>query len=204
MFAQLAALTMKLINITQNPTSSFVAKASSSIATALLLLLSARTSVFAGTLWKLNPAGSHLTVPNRSLDDPIFIDATAAAGLNTVPGFPFGDPIWGDFDDDGNIDLFVDNHFNAAPYLYQSNGNGTFTDILLTAGINPMGDKHGSAWVDYDNDGDLDLYITKGASGGHSLGRRKDEFYENVGAGQFSNITRRSGATDTDGRGREA
>ncbi len=158
-----------------------------------LLSLTMQTSE-AGSSWNMTANGPS--------PDPIFTDATAAAGLSTAPGFPFGDPIWGDFDNDGNIDLFVDNHFYAAPYLYQNNGNGTFTDIVPGSGINTEGDKHGSSWADYDNDGDLDLYITKGAKGGTILGQKKDELYDNLGAGQFRNIARKADVTDTWGKGR--
>ena len=174
---------MKLIEPTQNSITSFAAKLLLSYAA--LLLFNAAT--FAG--------------PYSASDDPVFTDASASAGLNTGPGFPFGDPIWGDFDNDGDIDLFVDNHFYAAPYLYQNSGNGTFTNIFLTSGINSMGDKHGSAWVDYDNDGDLDLSITKGAKGGQTLGTKKDELYDDR-AGIFRNSARRAGVTNTFGRGR--
>ena len=142
------------------------------------------------------------TVPQSPSNDPIFTDVTASVGLNTGPGFPFGDPIWGDFDNDGDIDLFVDNHFNAAPYLYQNNGNGTFRDILLTSGIFSKGDKHGSAWTDYDNDGDLDLHIAKGAAGGQTLGKKKDELWNNLGLGQFTNVAVRAKVTNTYGRAR--
>jgi enediyne biosynthesis protein E4 len=153
-----------------------------SIAATLLLLLSARSSVFA--------AGG-----------TIFTDVTVSAGLNET-GFAFGDPIWGDFDNDGDLDLWVDNHYNRAPFLYQNNGNGTFTDIRPDSGLNPTGDRHGAAWADFDNDGDLDLSITKGAKAGHSLGTKKDELNEYLGAGQFTNIAEAAGVTNTWGRGR--
>ena len=153
-----------------------------SIAAILLLLLSTRSSVFAA-------AGASFT------------DVTLSAGLNET-GFAFGDPIWGDFDNDGDLDLWVDNHYNRGSFLYQNNGNGTFTNILSTSGIRPAGDKHGSAWADFDNDGDLDLSITKGAKGGHSLGTKQDELNEYLGAGQFTNIAEAAGVTNTWGRGR--
>src|SRR4030095_11829641 len=112
-------------------------------------------------------------------------------------GFAFGDPIWGDFDNDGDLDLWVDNHYNRGSFLYQNNGNGTFTNILSTSGIRPAGDKHGSAWADFDNDGDLDLSITKGAKGGQLLGKKRDELNEYLGAGQFTDIAKAAGVTNT-------
>lgn len=55
--------------------------------------------------------------PTETTADPvIFKDVTLEAGLSDT-GFAFGNPIWGDFDDDGNLDLFVDNHYNRASYL---------------------------------------------------------------------------------------
>src|SRR5215813_8287104 len=63
-----------------------------------------------------------------------FSDVTTTAGLNTT-GYTFGDPIWGDFDGDGNLDLFVDNHYNRGSYLYHNLGQGRFTDILDTSGL---------------------------------------------------------------------
>ncbi len=131
----------------------------------------------------------------------VFEDVTAAAGMAQT-GYTFGNPIWGDFNNDGNLDLFVENHYNAYPHLYQNNGDGTFTDVVSDSKINLLGDKHGAGWGDIDNDGKLDLVITKGASGGHSLGSKRDELYLNLGNGVFRNITRTSGTANTLGRGR--
>lgn len=131
----------------------------------------------------------------------VFTDATAAAGLSGS-GYTFGDPIWGDFDNDGNLDLYVDNHYNRSPYLYQSNGNGTFTDILSTSGVYKLGDRHGSAWVDFNNDGQLDLSITKGARGGTTLGTKQDELYQDLGSDTFTDVAVAAGVTNTWGRGR--
>ncbi len=168
----------------------------------LMLPLSAHSGVFSdAAVWKLNSASNHSIVPNRPSDDPTFTDVTVSAGLNTT-GYPFGNVIWGDFDNDGDIDLFVDNHYYAPAYLYQNNGNGTFTNIFSTSGIAAKGDKHGSAWVDFDNDGDLDLSITHGARLGGSLGKKRDELYQDLGGGQFTNISDSAGVTNTFGRGR--
>ena len=206
---------MKLIRITQKSRSCFAVKNFLYIATTLLILLSARSSVFAGSAtWKLSSIigdwntttsasfdTSRAAVPNTPLADPIFTDATVSAGLNEM-GVTFANPIWGDFDNDGDLDVFVDGYYKQPPYVYRNNGDGTFTDIFPTSGINLGGDRQGSAWVDFDNDGDLDLSFIKGASGDHQLGNKKDEFYINVGAGMFRNIARRAGATNSYGRGR--
>ena len=74
--------------------------------------------------------------------------------------------------------------------------------FVRTPGLIRRGDRHGAAWVDFDNDGDLDLSITKGAKGGHSLGTKQDELNEYLGAGQFTNIAEAAGVTNTWGRGR--
>jgi enediyne biosynthesis protein E4 len=170
------------------------------------------TAEYDNALFSLTTGGGNMANGNDALSgkttgndhtagEVVFTDATLAAGLNTM-GFTFGDPIWGDFDGDGDLDLFVDNHYNAWADLYQNNGNGTFTNILATSGILPAGDKHGSAWADFDNDGDLDLFITHGAQAGHGLGHKQDELNQNLGAGHFTDIAEAAGVTNTWGRGR--
>jgi hypothetical protein len=130
-----------------------------------------------------------------------FIDVTSVAGLH-VTGETFASPIWGDFNRDGYLDVFVDNRHKGPPYVYQNNGNGTFTDVFSTSGINLIGDRQGSAWVDFDNDGDLDLSFIKGASNNHTLGIKKDELYANFRTGSFRNMATQAGVTNTWGRGR--
>ncbi|MBP7407641.1 MAG: VCBS repeat-containing protein [Flavobacteriales bacterium] len=67
-----------------------------------------------------------------------------------------------DFDNDGDFDMFVGNHSDANRF-YRNNGNGTFTDIIATTGINPgaLG-----AWeangADFDNDGWMDIFTEAG------------------------------------------
>ncbi|HPD64737.1 MAG TPA: FG-GAP-like repeat-containing protein [Bacteroidia bacterium] len=70
---------------------------------------------------------------------------------------------WIDYDNDGDLDLYVTNYFLQPDELYKNNGNGTFTDICQLKGIdvNSSGSNHGTGvdWYDYDNDGDLDLLL---------------------------------------------
>jgi len=50
----------------------------------------------------------------------------------------WGNPLWGDFNNDGLLDLLVPNHelqLSGGPYIYLNNGNGTFTDVISTSGI---------------------------------------------------------------------
>jgi enediyne biosynthesis protein E4 len=73
--------------------------------------------------------------------------------------------IWGDFDNDGYIDLYLVNYKNdngkAEPnILYRNNKNGTFTDVSSTSGLNDKDFSSSAAWADYDNDGDLDLFVS--------------------------------------------
>ena len=64
---------------------------------------------------------------------------------------------WGDYNQDGFIDLWVGNHGVSAT-LYQNEGDGTFTNVTASVFDNqPRGDFHGAAWADFDRDGDLDL-----------------------------------------------
>lgn len=166
------------------------------IALSICLLISHRR-MFAADTGKSKAA----TIPTRTVPYPVFTDETASAGLHPI-GYPFGDPIWGDFDSDGDLDLFVDNHYNLPPYLYTNNGDGTFTDIFFSTGIRLSGDRHGSAWCDFDNDGDLDLHITIGANGGEALGKKQDELLLNQGNDQFVEDAPAAGVINTWGRGR--
>ena len=65
---------------------------------------------------------------------------------------------WGDFDEDGCIDLYI-SRAERPNRLYRNNCNGTFSDYSTLSGvIDPSGDG-GVAWGDYDGDGWLDLYV---------------------------------------------
>ncbi|NJN92867.1 MAG: DUF11 domain-containing protein [Anaerolineales bacterium] len=104
---------------------------------------------------------------------------------------------WADYDSDGDQDLYVGNHFSS-PNLYRNNGNGTFSDQLVPAGLNPGPyDWHGAAWGDYNNDGRPDLYVVAGQAVDGS------DFYANNGNGTFTERTSELGIKNNPGRGRQ-
>jgi FG-GAP-like repeat/ASPIC and UnbV len=63
----------------------------------------------------------------------------------------------GDYDNDGDFDIFVANY--GRNKLYRNNANGTFTDVAIALGVGADNHAVGAAWGDYDNDGDLDLSV---------------------------------------------
>ena len=102
---------------------------------------------------------------------------------------------WGDYDGDGDVDLYIVNFCGSilAPgipdpacrsALYRNQGDGSFVDVSHQSGTAHSGFGLGAAWGDYDNDGDLDLYITQ--YGANLL-------YRNDGADRFSDVTAQAG-----------
>lgn len=94
----------------------------------------------------------------RNQRDGTFRDVTSETGLNknnTRYSFCCG---WSDCNRDGWPDLYVVNDFGCKN-LYRNNGDGTFTDVALEAGVEDVGAGMSVCWLDYDNDGSEDLYI---------------------------------------------
>ncbi len=88
---------------------------------------------------------------------------------------------WGDYNNDGYLDLFVANSSNQNNFLYRNNGNETFTKITTGNIVTDAGHSHGSAWADYNNDGHLDLFVTNDQG-------QNNQLYANNGDGTFTSI----------------
>ena len=174
-----------------------------------------------GTRLEGFPAGqeptNHLFKNNR---DGTFTDVTAKAGL-VHSGWGQGVCI-GDYDNDGFDDLFVT--YFGKNVLYHNNGNGTFTDVSEKAGVAGTGKRWntGCAFVDYDRDGHLDLFVAnyidmdlktapvpesgpclyKGimvACGPPGLLGGKNILYHNNGNGTFTDVSEKSGILQAGG-----
>jgi hypothetical protein len=116
--------------------------------------------------------------------DGTFTEVTDPAGVGDASNN--GAAVWGDYDNDGLLDLFVANAGDGsgvnANRLYRNNGDGTFTDMADAEGLqlaDSITPHEGAAWGDYDNDGFLDLVLKNGvgpSGGSHNL-------YRNTGDG---------------------
>ncbi|MEM8931331.1 MAG: VCBS repeat-containing protein [Acidobacteriota bacterium] len=92
----------------------------------------------------------------RNNGDGTFTNITEAAGVGEV-GLCLG-TVFGDYDDDGDADLYVVNDFGRKT-LYRNEGDSTFTDVTVETGTLAYGAGMSASFGDADNDGDLDLYV---------------------------------------------
>ena len=130
-----------------------------------------------------------------------FVDVTTEAGINFrhingaegayhLPETLGAGGAFFDADNDGNLDIYLVNSGywkesssgdETPSALYRNNGDGTFTDITMTAGVGNSGNYgQGAACADYDNDGDVDLYVTNFGV---------NVLYRNNGDGTFTDVT---------------
>jgi hypothetical protein len=173
--------------------------------------------------WRLEgfPKGqeplSHLFKNNR---DGTFTDVTTQSGLIHY-GWGQGVCV-GDYDNDGNDDIYITSF--GKNVLYHNNGNGTFTDVTEKAGVGTSAKRWntGCAFVDYDRDGHLDLFVAnyidldlataplpesgpcnyKGvlvACGPPGLLGGKNILFHNNGDGTFADVSERTGILQANG-----
>ncbi len=155
--------------------------------------------------------GNHLLRNNRN---GTFTDVTEQAGVADLHGMMPGEPpwplssSWGDYDNDGHLDLFVCHYARWSPKLdrtcrgldgkpaycrpqvyepshcalFHNNGDGTFTDVTRKAGIDKLqGKSMGAVWLDYDEDGWPDLFVTNDTMPNFLLHNNRDGTFTDKG-----------------------
>ena len=127
--------------------------------------------------------GQHPNSLLRNNGDGAFTDVTFEAGLGEVH-YPTATASWGDYDNDGHLDLYIGNEsseaLRAPSQLFHNNGDGTFTDLAKKAGVQNYRYAKAVIWGDYDGDRWSDLYVSN-YKGGNRL-------YRNNGDGTFTTM----------------
>ena len=147
----------------------------------------------------------------RNNGDGSFTDVTEAAGVGHK-GYAMACAA-ADYDNDGDLDLFVSNY--GPNVFYKNNGDGTFTAATKSAGLEDDRWGIGCTFFDYDNDGYVDLYAgnylefdpdyrffyaAEYFPGPLSYGGQADVLYHNNGDGTFTDVTEKAGVYNPDGR----
>jgi hypothetical protein len=137
--------------------------------------------VLRGAWWRA--VGRHPNSLLRNNGDGTFTDVTFEAGLAEVH-FPTQAGDWADYDNDGDLDLFLGNEsgrwIRAPSQLFRNNGDGTFTDVAVEAGVENVRYAKSAKWGDYDGDRLPDLYVS-------NLGEN-NRLYHNNGDGTFTDV----------------
>ncbi|MCS6904242.1 MAG: FG-GAP-like repeat-containing protein [Bacteroidia bacterium] len=155
--------------------------------------------LFIGQLWSYyGPNGpdalpNYLLINNRAND---FVEESSLRFRNRPPNRRSRGSSFVDFDNDGDLDLFVANYFLEPDELWQNDGRGYFTNIATQKQIDwyrfggRTGSSHGTGcdWSDYDNDGDMDLLLPGLAHPAFMLqfGHQGTTIYQNTGAPSFN------------------
>ena len=143
-----------------------------------------------------------------------FTDVTEAVGLDVNNRrFSFA-AAWEDFDNDGDLDVYVANDFGRNN-LYRNDG-GNFTDIATEAGVEDIAAGMSVSWSDYDHDGKMDLYVSNMfSSAGNRIAfqnqfkpdadddtlqllrrhARGNSLFRNTGDGRFEDVSVDAGVT---------
>jgi hypothetical protein len=147
----------------------------------------------------------------RNAGDGSFVDASAKAGVALGDRVSVG-ATFADYDNDGFADLFVTST-RGGNVLFHNRGDGTFEDVTAAAGVKHVGHSQTPVFFDYDDDGDLDLFLTNTArwtldtidstSGAYEgkaslpalMGSpiESNILYRNDGHGKFTDVTRHAG-----------
>lgn len=134
-------------------------------------------------MWTKRSSGTKLY---RNDGNWIFTDVSASLNLPATLGVHIYGQSWGDYDKDGWLDVYLctfNTSNNIKNFLLHNNGNGTFTDVAVAAGVdNGVRPTLQSIWHDFNNDGWPDLFVENDLGQGNDL-------YLNDGDGTFTNFT---------------
>ena len=122
----------------------------------------------------------------RNRGDGTFEEIAQKIGVGDANKYYGLGAIWGDYDNDGWLDLYVAND-GSPNYLYKNNRDGTFADVGFETGTSYSGEgveqgSMGVAWGDYDNDGKLDLFTT-------NFDGEPNALYRNLGGKGFLDVS---------------
>ncbi|RKU16332.1 hypothetical protein C6503_12975 [Candidatus Poribacteria bacterium] len=145
----------------------------------------------------------------RNNRDGTFTDITETAGVANLGNYGQGTAC-ADYDNDGDVDLYVTNF--GPNVLYRSNGDGTFTDVTRVARVGDPGWSSSACFLDYNADGHLDLFVVNylvysrdityppcGEDGTHTYCHPSlfegapDRLYRNNGDGTFTDVSQAAG-----------
>ncbi|SVA40401.1 uncharacterized protein METZ01_LOCUS93255, partial [marine metagenome] len=127
-----------------------------------------------------NGSSNHLY---RNEGNMIFMDVSFESNIGVT--MEARTAVAGDFDNDGDLDVFIGATLGESR-LFENTGEGTFQDITDISGINVSDQVRGSAWVDHDTDGFLDLYV--------GLLYEPNKLFKNNGDGTFVDVAQNIGA----------
>jgi enediyne biosynthesis protein E4 len=108
-----------------------------------------------------------------------FEDITLTSGIGT--GGNNHSIAFGDYDNDGDLDLFIVKGNNEGNHLFQNTGDNYFLDVSYSAGIEHYGYGYHGMFGDYDNDGDLDIYVVNSNSANFLYKNNGDESFVEIG-----------------------
>ena len=109
-----------------------------------------------------------LYLTNQSAANRLFRNDGAGGFADVAAGTPLADAgqsmgaAWGDYDNDRDLDLYLANTGSETNRLFRNDGAGGFVDVAPGTPMADAGSGQGVGWADYDNDGDLDLYLANG------------------------------------------
>ncbi|MFQ5629505.1 MAG: FG-GAP repeat domain-containing protein, partial [bacterium] len=142
--------------------------------------MAVKRSLFCMFLW----CCSFLFVAATLSAQPVtFTDIGATAGVNS--GSKSNGVAFGDYNNDGFVDIFVCRSRGSSGLLFKNKGDNTFANATVEAGLADLIDMAMPLWADFDNDGDQDLFIISFSRGNF--------LFQNNGDGTFVNISETAG-----------